>query len=320
MDIDNAGKCGVTDYALKLASNLRLNGICVELPKIIDLFRYNLLRTPNNILHIQYPCLDSRYSLLPHLFSHFSSNTVITFHETLALHKLRRFSFGLFRMKSAIVTNDYDYNYAKKYITKLVEKIQLAPPFDIKSRILSFPTGPIKLCYFGLLRDGSTVQDLAKFSKLLALRRPDVEFHIVTGKEPSREIREQFMGLNNIKFNQYWHVGTLTEELPELLSTFDMAFLPFPNGADENRSSLLSVIANGVVPIIYSSSRTPGFMNHTCFVSDSPESALNFIPSDRCFLIKQKSLILELAKNYNWDLITQKHIDHYTRLLGYRNA
>lgn len=312
----DAGKCGVTDYSLGLARALRANGIDVVLTRLSELHKFIFSGNDREVLHIQYPCLDSRYSMLPQIYSHLGLKTVITFHETQTLHKLRRVSLNFFKYEASIVTNNFDYTYVTNHLTKgIVEKIELAPPFLINNEMIAGAEGVIKVCYFGLMRDGKNIQDVFSFSNLLSTYRPDVEFHIVCGSAPSDAVRRSISEGSGFSKNVIWHIGTPTEYLPNLLASFDMAFLPFPNGADENRSSLLSVISAGVIPIVYASPRTPSFMRSIFFVCDCPEMALSFIPTDRNTLVGRRLDILSLSKNYSWESVAKRHIRLYSRVL-----
>jgi hypothetical protein len=317
IDDRNSGKCGVTDYTLALVNNLRSRAVDVSTPRVLSASDILALKCDKKILHIQYPSLDSRFSLLPQMLSLLSHKSVLTLHETGSLNKIRRQSLRFFRSSATIVTNEFDFKYVHNILRHtVVKKIELAAPFSINPSTLRCPTGNLKVCYFGLVRPDKNLADVARLAMLLSVKRPDVEFHVVCGLPRPLNAKEFGSFKSLFPTSCTWHIGTPTEALPALLSGFDMAFLPFPNGADENRSSLLSVIAARLVPIIYASDRTPEFMRKLFFVCSSPETALPFIPFEREFLTPYMSKIDSLKDIYHWDNVVNMHVELYSHLLG----
>lgn len=315
-DPSYTGKCGVTDYTRALISGLREYGCLVEEMKISEISKIFPFMKRDAILHLQYPSLDSRYSLLPHLFSRASNNFVITLHETQTLNKIRRLSFPLFKPAACIVTNDYDFFWAEKIFPLVnVSKIPLAPPFELKNFKFPDKYGPLKIVYFGLIRNDKGLGHVVDLSNLLSRLRPDVELHIVCGN-PRLDQMENFLSFKSqLSPSTKLHVGASNDALPQLLAKFDMAYLPFPNGADENRSSLLSLISLGVVPITYASERTPERFKKLLPICKSPLEAINLIPKSRELLSSSINNALMLASNYTWDLIVRRHVVMYENLL-----
>lgn len=307
-----AEKCGVAAYTHALAVKLRESGYSVIEPKISNMSQIFSYIKRDTILHLQYPSLDSRFSLLPHVYSHISKNCIITFHETKTLTNIRRLCIPFFDPAACVVTNDYDFEHATTIFPRVnIVKIPLAPPFDSGEFKFSGKVGALKIVYFGLIRNDKGLDHVVEFSNLLAKLRPDVELHIVCGTPRSDQTNNFISFKNQLSSNTKIHVGTPSPELPNLLSQFDMAYLPFPNGADENRSSLLSLISLGVVPITYASERTPEKMRKLLLTCKSALEAVHLIPVSRELLRASIIDTLSLASNYSWDLVVRKHSEIY---------
>lgn len=311
-----SGKCGVTDYTLKLVSSLNSSGIETSTPKLFDVFDLIKEKRVGDILHLQYPSLDSRYSLLPQILSRLFAKTIVTFHETLTLNRIRRESLKLFSFKSAIVTNNFDYNYFVKrgYNPALIHKINLGPSFDKVESSIANKNDKIKVCYFGLMRKDKNIDHVAKLFKQLT-REDDlnIECHVVCGQPLSGSEKQFEIIRNKFDSNVVWHIGTPTSELGKLLSQFDYAYLPYPNGADENRSSLISILTAGVIPLVYTSNRTPMFMKEGFLCCDSPDSASLLISRDRKQVDYLKGKISHLGDKYRWENIVSEHLNIYNQ-------
>lgn len=315
IDTKYAGTCGVTDYTMMLIKHLRDAGVTVLSAPISEIRGKYFKNCGEHIFHIQYPASDSRYSFLPHIYSHLQKRTVITFHETLTLNLLRRSTFPLFKFDGAIVTNDCDLTFiTKAYSKKIIEKITLAPTFPPLQK-QPRRGGRLKVCYFGLIRKDKNLDDVQRFASLIAEKRPDVDFSMVCGVPLSAQSGDISELRATFPKETIWHINTPTKSLAELLAEFDMAYLPYPNGADENRTSLISFFPLGVVPIIYVSERTPLRLRENCMVCDSPETALATVPLDRESLAVMAKKCAAIADAHSWDNIVKMHTDLYLKIL-----
>lgn len=174
----------------------------------------------------------------------------------------------------------------------------------------------MKIVYFGLVRGGKGLDDVILFSQKLAIFRPDVEFHVVCG-EPLKGNRDGFNDFKQrLSKSTVLHIGTPTADLPNILSQFDMAFLPFPGGVDENRSSFLALISLGVMPITYISNRTPKKISDHIFHCSTAFEAIDLIPAHRSSLSIYKEELAWLAKSYSWEHVVEKHIELYSDIIN----
>lgn len=112
------GKCGVTDYTDRLVFRLRHAGVSIRQPLLRDFSCAASCFSDDTLLHLQYPSLDYRFSLIPHIYSRLSRNCIITLHETDALHQLKKFFFPIFKPDIFIVTNEFDFSCASRVFLK----------------------------------------------------------------------------------------------------------------------------------------------------------------------------------------------------------
>ncbi|MEY2913634.1 MAG: hypothetical protein RLZZ184_2943 [Cyanobacteriota bacterium] len=315
VDSKYSGKCGVTDFSFKLADELKNRGIRTATPPLSKASKVIKKTERKHILHLNYPCLNSRYSLSPLYLNNISSMTVLTLHETKTLNPLRQIFYSMFRTQALVVTNNYDYNIANEgRISKNIFKISIACPFSVKQKIQVSSDKNIKICYFGLIRPGKNLDQLASFSHELKKRRPDVCFDMICGFSGEENLLSKIRSSFNPETT--WYINTNNEKLSDLLANYDMAYLPFPNGADENRSSLLSMFPLGIVPITYVSNRTPREFHEICKIAHSPESAIELIPFHKDDLANSKNSIIDLSNKYSWEKITSLYIDVYNHVIN----
>jgi glycosyltransferase involved in cell wall biosynthesis len=115
-----------------------------------------------------------------------------------------------------------------------------------------------------------------------------------------------------------WDLDLSEEQVAERLASSAVAYLPFPDGASDRRSSLKAALTNGVAVITTRGSHTPPNMEDFLKFSKSSKEALIAILS----LIENQEQRTKLARNAaqylrkcTWGQVAELHLAIYRRLV-----
>jgi len=100
----------------------------------------------------------------------------------------------------------------------------------------------------------------------------------------------------------------------EMLASAAVAYLPFPDGASERRSSLKSALSSGVVCVTTEGSATPVEMRSAVVLATSIEDAYQKAKTllanrDECEKLSAEAA--RYAQTFRWDSIAQLHREIY---------
>lgn len=109
--------CGVADYTRLLASSIRREGIKVNVEEL-DAWSYRALinlrhkysKCSNSLIHVQYPSMGMRYSIIPGILPFVTQPSLITIHEFECLNLLRKFLYLPYTILSQhiIIPDEYE--------------------------------------------------------------------------------------------------------------------------------------------------------------------------------------------------------------------
>jgi glycosyltransferase involved in cell wall biosynthesis len=317
--------CGVGDYTYVLANKLKQQGISVtvikqnrwtgrEIKKLIkELKNYD-------VVHLQYPTQGYGYSLGPHLLS-ILRPLVITIHEVSQAHIIRRFSLLAFTLRpiKLIFTTEFEKNYAEKHAPWIKGRTTFIP---IGSNIpIGKRAGEIEkqVVYFGLIYPKKNIEDFIKLTELAHNSGLQIKFKII-GKVVDKfqsyysELKEKSKNLP-----VEWLINLNDTEVANILSQTTFAYLPFPDGASDRRSSLLATLSNGVITITTRGLFTPKSMEKVVKFANTPLDALQIIKSligrEECLQILSRRSE-EYAERFSWEHIAMEHIEIYEEIAG----
>lgn len=320
--------CGVGDNTSKLVTALQKQGICVE---VITKFNWNLSQVYNilkyvksiepDIIHIQYPTVGYGFSLVPQLLSMLMKPVIVTIHEASQVHVLRRISLYPFTFgaRHLIFTNEFEMNFVKKmapWINQKANVIHIGSAISIggsQDRDLN------EIVYFGLIRPQKGLEKVLSLAELIKEKGLNLSIRII-GTVDSRE-SEYFQNIysQSKSLPIKWNLGLSDNDVADLLSRSKLAYVPYPDGASERRSSLLALLANGVVTITTKGRFTPVKLNETVNFAQSPDEALKIVNNilENKLLMKQLSNNSKnyISDNFSWDIIAKQHCDMYKQLL-----
>jgi glycosyltransferase involved in cell wall biosynthesis len=111
-----------------------------------------------------------------------------------------------------------------------------------------------------------------------------------------------------------WSIGLSENAVADLMSRSRIAYMPFPDGASERRTSLLALLASGVVTVTTLGKATPLELKDVVNFAQSPESALLLIRdilADRSYQAQLSKKGRAYANNFTWNTIAKKNLEVY---------
>lgn len=319
--------CGVGDYTFRLVSELQACGVIIKvitkydwkLANIFDIIKQIRSFNPD-IVHIQYPTIGYEYGLAPQALSVLWPS-VITLHEVSEMNILRRLSLYPFsiRSKKIIFTNIYEMYYTRRFAPWISFSSNVIP---IGSYIpIGAPSGEITLdevVYFGLIRPKKGIEDVITLASLIKDFSININVRIIGLPDPRYSKYLEDLQKRTKELPVIWDIGLAAADVADLLARSKIAYVPYPDGASERRSSLLALLANGVATITTHGKQTPAKFNRVVEFAQSPAQALRII--ERFF--GEKKYMVDLAKkgqkyaqNLSWEAIAYKHVEIYKSII-----
>lgn len=318
--------CGIGDYTVRLAEALRSEGIDVtflkQKPWRLRDGRAILKAVDDagaDIIHLQYPSIGYGRVLGPQLLS-CCRPCVVTVHEVTQAHPIRKLSlYGFFgTAKALIFTSRFEQEAA----------FRLAPWIEQKSTVIPIGSNiPVTQCrqdaapntigYFGLIRPNKGLEQVIELARLSPASAGKLKILIIGsqfgGQESYyRSLREQSVGLP-----VEWRVGLNGSDLNAALCECRVAYLPFPDGASERRSSLLAFMDLGIPVITTKGLQVTEGLERAVKFAANPEEALQCaeeLMTDcqvRNYFRAEGSAY---ARMFRWEAIAERHLQLYRQI------
>jgi glycosyltransferase involved in cell wall biosynthesis len=276
------GGCGVEDYAARLLAALRDLGLAVGLARVTapgDLGPLvRTVRCGRPIVHLQYPTLSWRTSLVPHLAVALlrlgsRARVVVTFHEYSRAHWLRRsLAVLLGRMAHAWISTS---PREAERLGRRLDRRRARGVVPIGSNIVPLPAPPGQrgqpaLVFFGLLAPGKGVEAFLEAAGRLGAWPGRVE--VLGRPRPGLEpwLDELRLRHGRVTFS----IGLSDLEVSRHLQDAAVAYLPFPDGLSERRGSALAALAHDLQVVTTAGpGTTPELARVVHLVGDAAEAA-----------------------------------------------
>lgn len=320
--------CGVGDYTARLVETLRDSGIDV---RVFSSYKWNLLGFSRlyrklsyfkpDVIHIQYPTVGYGKGILPQLLSLAIAPCVVTLHEVSQVHVLRRLSLYPFALgaERLIFTSDYEMNYALKWAPWLANRSSVIP-------IGSFISTPIDACekdlddivYFGLIRPKKGLEQVIRLAYLAKSEGVSLSVRIIGSVDSKQQPYLDQLQSASAGLPIRWELGLPEPQVANLLARSRIAYMPFPDGASERRSSLLALLLNGVATVSTKGAFTTGAMADAIAFAETPEEALHIVKGLMAAPEKQELLAQKArryARRHGWDSIASRHLELYREVL-----
>jgi glycosyltransferase involved in cell wall biosynthesis len=276
--------CGVKDYTHRLAEALGERGITAEVRAPSDWgmnsfmrFRRELRVQRFDVVHVQYPSIGVRGSLLPHCigFAGIAGVCCVTVHEYISKGTLQKICTQLFRLsaRTILFTTDLERNNYARYLKRL------GPPqmtVCIGSNLPEAPATRVKdptVLYFGQIRPQKGIEEFLDLAQLSVHQGKEFRFKVVGACLPRQA--SYFHSLQQgAPGGVDWIIGRPAEEVAQHMSRALAAYLPFPDGASCRRGSLLGALVNGLPVISKVSSVTSPELAELLLPAENGEKAL----------------------------------------------
>lgn len=321
--------CGVGDYTARLAEALIAEGASVEIYSA-DI-EWGLLNARKvaariaaaapDVIHIQYPTIGYGHKLGPQALNLLLKPCVVTIHEVSQVHILRQLSLYPFALGAnrLIFTTDYEMNYALKYAPWLAKHSSVIP-------IGSFISTSVDACakdlddivYFGLIRPKKGLEQVINFTHLARSEGVSLRVRIIGSVDSKQQPYLDQLQSASAGLSIVWELGLPEPQVANLLARSRIAYMPFPDGASERRSSLLALLLNGVATISTKGAFTTDAMVDALAFADTLEEALRIV-KDLMATPEKQELLAQKARRYaqrhDWDSIASRHLELYQEVL-----
>jgi glycosyltransferase involved in cell wall biosynthesis len=317
------GECGVGDYTACLDKALRAKGveshvIASEGWNVSSILRVRRsLREQNfDVVHIEYPTVGFGTRLGPQALS-LLQGCVVTIHEASQRHFLRKLALFPFcvRPEHIIFTSRFERQFATKWAPWITRVSSVIP---VGSNIgVGASKGPRNLCevvHFGLIMPGKGVEQVVELSRLIKSAGLPLKVRVI-GKAPLRSVDYlEKLRSETAHLPVIWDLDLSEEQVAARLADASIAYLPYPDGASERRTTLKAALLNGVVVLTTRSFQTPHSLGRAVKFCATAEEALAVI----CHLLQHTEEIARMAtaaeysgKMYAWGRIAELHLRVY---------
>jgi glycosyltransferase involved in cell wall biosynthesis len=320
--------CGVRDYTVRLAQAMREIGVDARVlaPATWGVrdgpaFVRRLRAERWDVLHLQYPSIGHRHSLLPHLLGLVGASRrfVVTLHEHSALPRVQRVANALFRATAdrLVFTTDYE---AEAYGAP-----SHSPVIPIGSNVPVHPGSPERedaVLYFGQIRPGKGIEAFLALAGLSATAGETTRF-VVVGSAPPRW-RDYCLAMRaQAPANVDWMEAAPFPAVARAMASALAAYLPFPDGAGPRRGSLMAALANGLPVIAPLGPSTTEDLRAALLPAATPEAALAQLRALRAapaLAGRCAAAGRALAQRFAWPAIAAEHAALYRALLAGQTA
>lgn len=320
--------CGVGAYTKKLVEELEREGLQIQVEhqgpwKGVKGARHakELSLLEADVIHVQYPTIGFGRGLSAQLLSLLGKKVVVTIHEVSQVHWLRRLSLIFFSVNSShlLFTNEYDCYYARKIWPWIRGKSSVIPLSSsiLPTSLASSENSSNKVLYFGLIRPKKGLEEIIEAARISKERGLSIDFRIVGSPDLNSLAYFDELKRKSAALPIEWVTGLDDNSVAEEIMRSKLAYMPFPDGASERRTSLFALLASGVVVITTKSKLTPlGFENSLVF-SNSAEEAVTKVKmlfENNEQRTKYSIAAKTLAETYSWKNISDSHKRLYQSL------
>lgn len=324
------GVCGVGDYTVRLAGSLNAIGIEAfvintgngRLRDVFDSDRHLQSLKPD-IVHIQYPTLGFG-SRLGAQGQSLLRRCVVTVHEVSQARLLRKIALLPFavRPKHIIFTSEYERHFGLRWAPWLCQQSSVIPvPSNIKEALRAPTRNAKEIVHFGLVMPRKGIENVIRLANLLHAKDSALRIRIV-GTSPPKHVRYfERLHATTAGLPILWDCGLDEDQVAQRLASSSVAYLPYPDGASERRTSLKAALINRVAVITTKGPQTPIGLEKVVRICETPEQALAVAimllenPNERSELADKG---LAYARQFSWQRTAQLHSSIYQEVLFQR--
>ena len=317
------GQCGVGDYTACLDKALQARGVQSE---VIASEKWSVssglmvrrsLREQNfDVVHIEYPTVGFGARLGPQALSLLQS-CVVTIHEASQRHFLRKLALLPFsvRPRHIIFTSQFERQFGTRWapwISRLSSVIPVGSNISVGAR--KEQRNLSEVVHFGLIMPRKGVEQVVELSRLIESAHLSLKVRII-GKAPFRYVDYlKKLQSETAHLPVIWDLDLSEEQVAERLADSSLAYLPYPDGASERRTTLKAALLNGVAVLTTRSSQTPSSLDKAVKFCATAEEGLAAI----CHLLQHPEELARMAtaaayygRMYTWERIAELHLRVY---------
>lgn len=324
------GGCGVGDYTVCLANALNAGGVESHVVTSRDwnlrhVFKVNRsLREQNfDIVHIEYPTVGFGYKLGPQGLSLLQS-CVVTIHEASQRHILRQLSLFPFtvRPEHIVFTSRFERQFATTWapwISRVSSVIPVGSNIGVGAS--KGPRALNEIVYFGLIMPLKGLERVVELSRLIKSAGLSLTVRIIGTAPPRHTEYLERLRLETTNLPITWDLDLSETQIAQRLAEASIAYLPYPDGATERRTTLKAALLNGVAVLTTRSPQTPrslGRLMRFCQTAEEALTAIRHLISHPEELVRMATAAADSGKTYSWERIAELHRQVYWRVLSHK--
>jgi len=315
--------CGVGDYSTRLYSLLRERGVDAHL---IALRRANLLQTlklsRKAIVHIQYPSVGYRWSLLPQLLCLLARRSVVTIHEFSQVHFLRKMAELplLIFARRVIVTTEYERNILDRLTHRKVEVVPVVSAVPLENTASDTQTRD-GVVFFGLMRPHKGVEEFLALARKLRAHAPSFPIRAYSSIPAGNESYASRVLCQGRELGIDWQINRPLSEVSTGLLSSKYAYLHFPDGVSDRRSSFVAAVTHGLVVLTSKGDMSSPELDEGVVYVEGPSAAfarILEIEHDPALASKQIDRARALGTRYEPERFTDRHLYIYSTFVKSR--
>lgn len=320
------GECGVGDYVVLLAESLNAIDVCAEIISVrdwtvLEAFKAHrrLSRNGFDVVQIHYPSLGIGMKLGPQVNA-LLRRCVVTLHEASRVHILRQLALYPFSFfpRHVVFFSEFERRFGIRWAPWLFSASSvIPPPSNIRKIEYHGPRDVTEIVSFGLIRRGTGLERVLELAALIKLSNLPLSIRVI-GTPQSLAFVPYFEELRARSANLpvIWDCGLKEEEVAQRLAKASIAYLPYPDGAAELRSTLKSALLNGLAIVTTRGPNTPANLEGVVAFAPTPTEALDAIrqlQENREMREELSQKAAEYVKDWTWEASARSYAQLYER-------
>ncbi len=326
------GGCGVGDYTMCLANALNASGVETHVItsgdwNLLDVFKVSrrLREQKFEVVHIEYPTVGFGRKLGPQGLS-LLQRCVVTIHEVSQRHILRKLALFPFavRPEHIIFTSRFERRFATTWAPWISRASSVIPVgSNIAVAEQESPRTLTEIVHFGLIMPGKGLEQVLELGNLIRSAGLPLVVRII-GRVPLKhaaygdELRLKAAGLRII-----WDHDLTEEQIAKRLAGASIAYLPYPDGASERRTTLQATLQSGLAVITTRGPHTPRDLEGVvrfCRTSEEALAAVNSLIQSPEETSRMAAKAVQYGQRSSWERIAKLHLEVYDSVLSKRSS
>jgi glycosyltransferase involved in cell wall biosynthesis len=286
-----------------------------------------LLKSSNfDIIHIQYPTAGFGRSLGPQALS-FLRSAVVTIHEASQRKLLRKLSLLPFTFwpEYLIFTDEFEQGFVHKWVpwTSRIRSGVIPVGSNIEATNSNTPRNHWEVVHFGLIMPKKGLEEVLELGRLIKESEAPVELTVV-GHVPagySKYLEKLMAAASGLPIS--WFHDLNDQQVANRLSRASIAYLPFPDGASDRRTTLKTALQCGLAVLTTNGPHAPSALTEVVRFCSTPKDAFNAVESliaNHAEIKRLSSKSLAYAVQFSWEVIAKRHAQIYEAVLRQRRS